>query len=297
MATTGITDLDNMVQAELVDATTYETARALAIGAQLVAYDTFRNSNIKSYTRFTKVTAGALTAGTDGTATAMDDTQVSITLGEIGIGANVLDVLDVASTVADVARQIAQELGKAFADKVEIDILAKSTSLTDSVGSTGVALTEDVFAQGIMECNANDIGGRTLACVLFPKQAHQIRIALGGVTENTSNIWARPDMLSAFAGPLTPQAFSFRWWNVDVFESTNVPAVNTSADSSGMFLVPGQDAPIKLAIGQLTSGQPWFARVETQRDASLRSTEIWVTGFYGVGVPAPERGCRVLSVR
>src|SRR5512139_2664180 len=103
---TGTTQLNDMVAAELVAAKIYETARAASVGIGLVGFDSFRGSNVKSYTRFTKVTAGALTEGTDATVTDMSDTQVSATLGEIGIGALVLDTVDVASSVPQVAEEI-----------------------------------------------------------------------------------------------------------------------------------------------------------------------------------------------
>lgn len=290
-----ISSLDDSVAAELVATGIYETARAAIVATPLVAYQEWSGSNVKSFPRYAKVTAGTLTEGTDGTFTTMTDTQVSCTLGEIGIGVRVSDALQVASSVEDQLERISMELGKAFADKVDIDVLAKSVSLTDSVGSTGTALTEDLWYQGIYESEANDIGGRTLACILFPKQAHQLSIAIAGTTENNSVVYARPDVLNRLA-PADPSGYKYTLAGVDIFISTNVPAVNTAADSSGMFLVVGPDAPILVGVG-LLRGTPWWARMETQRDASYRADEVWVTGYYGVAVPAPDRGCRVLSVR
>lgn len=293
-----IATLDDSVPAELVAETILETARAAPVGIPLIAYDEWRGSNVKSFPRFAKVTAAALTEGTDGSMTTMTDTQVSITLGEVGIGVRMSDAVEVATSYADAMEKVARQLGKAFVDKVDIDILAKSTSLTDSVGSTGNALTEDVWMQGIYEVDANDCNDVImpgLACILYPKQVHHLAIALAGTTENQSAIWARVDMLNRLA-PTDPSGYKFTALGVDVFQSTNVPAVNTAADSSGMFIIPGQDAPIMLGVG-IWRGQPWYARLEVERDASYRATELWVTGYYGVGVVAPERGCRVLSAR
>jgi hypothetical protein len=221
--------------------------------------------------------------------------QVSVTLAEVGIGARISDVLEVASSVDEVTALLARELGEAFADKVEIDILAKSASLTDSVGSTGQALTEDVFLQGIMECEANDIRGRQIAFFGYPKQIHNLRAAVGGTTENNSVIYSRPDILNHFA-PSTPTGFAMNLFGVDCFMSTNVPSANTAADSLGQFMVVGPDSPHLLAVGELR-GSLWWARVEGERDVSFRGNEIWVTGYYGLATVAPERGCAVLSVR
>lgn len=290
-----ITTLDDSVAAELVANTIIETARAAIVATPFAAYAEWAGSNVKSFARYAKVTAALLTEGTDGTFTTMTDTQVSCTLGEIGIGVRLSDAVQVASSVEDAIDKITMELGKGFADKVDTDILARSASLTDSVGSTGVALTEDVWFQGIYECEANDIGGRTLACILYPKQAHQLSIAVAGTTENNSVVYGRPDVLSRLA-PADPNGYKYTLAGVDIFVSTNVPSVNTAADSGGMFMVVGPDAPILLGVGILR-GQAWYARTEIQRDASYRADEIWVTGYYGTAVVAPDRGCRVLSTR
>lgn len=296
-AFSGTAQIDDRVPAELVAATTYETARAGVVAQAFVAYDEISGSLVKSYTRFGKVTAAAMTQGTDVDTTAMSDSQVSLTLAEIGIGVELGDVLSVASGVGNELEMVAGELGKAYSDKVEIDILAKFASLTDSVGSTGVALTEDVWMQGIYECEANDINGRQLAFIGYPKQIHNLRTAIAGVTENQSNVYSRADWLTPFA-PAKPGGFVFNWLSVDIFQSTNVPSANAAADSKGAFVVPGPGCPIMLAVGvDRTTGKPWWARTAYERNESMRATEIWVTGLIACGVPAPERGCGVLSVR
>jgi hypothetical protein len=289
------TSLDDALASELVANRIIETARAAIVIAPMVAFDSFRGSNVKSYPRLAKVTAASLTEGTDGTFTTMTDTQVSVTLAELGIGVRMSDVVQVTSAVEDIAMRIADELGKAFADKIEIDLLAKVTSLTDGVGSTGVALTEDVWLQGVYETEANDIGGRTIAFIGFPKQLHNITTAIAGTTENNSVVYGRSDMLNRLA-PSAPNGYKFTLYGVDCFQSTNVPTANTGADSNGQFLVVGPDSPHLLAVGEL-GGSLWWARREIERDASFRGVEAWVTGYCGYATVAPERGCRVLSVR
>lgn len=291
---TAIANLNDMVASELVAATIYNTARSARPGAALVAMDAWSGSNIKSFTRFAKVTAGALVEANDGTATDMTDTQVSCTLGEIGIGTLLKDTVTVSASVQDIAQKIAVELGEAFADKVDIDVLANSATLTDQVGTTNTELTEDVWLSGIYKTEENDIGGRPLVFIGHPKQVSNLRLAFAGTTENTSHILGRPDMLSALA-PADVNGFSFRYLGIDVFQSSNCLAANTTTDWRGMFLVPGMDAPILLGIGMLPDGSLWFGRREIERDASHRATELWVTGYVSTCVPAPERGCGVLS--
>lgn len=291
---TTITSMGDSVPAELMAATILEAARAAIVATPMAALDFFGGSNVKSFPRFDKVTAGLLTEGTDGTFTTMTDTQVSCTLGEIGIGVRMTDKLEATSSLATIER-IANELGKGFADKVDADILAAAASLTDNVGTTTSALTEDQFFQAIYECDANDIGGRTLAAILYPKQAHHLTIAIAGTTENNSVVWGRPEILNQLA-PSAPNGYKFTVAGVDVFQSTNVTTANTGEDSVGMLIVPGPDCPFTLGVG-IWRGSPWFARMERQRDASFRGEEVWVTGLYGVAVTAAERGCRITTDR
>lgn len=297
MANTAVASLNDRVPAEVLSAETYETARAQLVGQAFCAHDTIQGSNIKSYTRYAKLTAAALTEGTDGTATEMTDTTVSLTLGEIGIGVELNDTLDVASSF-DELQGIAQQLAKAFVDKVEIDVLSKASSLTDSVGTTLQALTEDVFLQGIYEVSANDVPvGDDLIFIGYPKQLHNLRTAIGGTTDNSNGVYTRPDVITPF-GAVQPGGWSMRVHKIDCYESTNVPSATAGADSKGMFMRKGKLAPIMLAVGVFKStGQPWWARTELDRNASMRATEIWVTGYVATGVPAPESGCGVLSVR
>ena len=295
MATTTLSSMGDAVAAEIVSAQILEAARAAVVCVPMCATDTVSGSNVKSYPRFVKVTATQATVGTDETTTEMTDSQVSVTLGEYAIGVALADALEVGSSVLDVALKIAVELGKGYADKHDIDALALASSLTDSVGSTGQLSNEDLLLQAIYECDANNIGGRQLAGILYPKQVHQLRQSLSGAYENKSAIYSRTDILSGIA-PSKPNGFAFNIFGLDIFMSMNVAAANSSADSLGMICTVGPDSPIMRAVG-LLNGSAWDGRKEIQRDASLRATELWVTGYVGYGVIAPERGCGYLSVR
>ncbi len=289
------TSMGDAVAAEIVSQKILEAARAAVVCVPMCATDVVSGSNIKSYPRFVKVTATAAVVGTDEAMTQMSDSQVSCTLGEYAIVVALTDALEVSSSVLDIALRIAAELGKGYADKQDITALALASSLTDSVGNTGQLSNEDLLLQAIYESEANDIGGRPLCGMFYPKQVHQLRQSLSGSYENKSAIYSRPDILSGIA-PAQPNGFCFNVFGVDIFQSTNVPTANGSADSLGMLCTVGADAPIMRAVG-LLNGTPWDGRKEIQRDASLRATELWVTGYVGYGVIAPERGCGYLSVR
>jgi hypothetical protein len=297
MAITATTtsDLGDAVASEVVADETVATAYAAVVLDPLVKHDVVAGSLTKSYPRLVAVTAGDLVEGTDGSTTTITDTQVSATLAEIGIGCMLSDLLRVGSSIKDIVTKVTQLLGKGYAKKVESSLFALANSLTDSVGDTGTALSEDEALQSIYEVEANDGIGLMLAGLLYPKQAHNLFTAIGGVSENTSSIYGRPDILDRI-GPALPNGFKCHVYGIDWFVSTNVATANTGTDSSGMVVAVGLDSPFVRTVGML-DGQPWDARYEVQRDASMRATEAWLTGAQAVAVIAPDRGCRLLSVR
>lgn len=295
MAQTTATDLNDAVAAEIVADRVVATAYAAITLDRMIPHDTIQGSLTKSYPRLGKLTAAALTDGTDGVATAVSDTQVSAAVAEIGIGVALTDLARVGSSVANMQDTIANLLGKAYANKVDIDGLALSANLTDQVGSTGVALTEDVFFQAPYEVEANDGIGLMLAYILFPKQWNNMMTALAGVTENQSAIWGRADFLSEVR-PADLMGYKTSVNGMPIFVSTNVPTANAGADSRGMCFAVGEDSPFLRLIG-LLDGQEWDARYEVERDASLRANEVWVTGATGFCTRAPDRGAGIISVR
>jgi hypothetical protein len=293
MANTAATDIGDSVAAEIINENMVSTAYAAVTWDRMVPKDEIQGSLTKSYPRLGKVTAAALTDGTDGTATAMTDTQVSVTVAEIGIGVALTDLARVGSSVKNIASVIANLLGRGYANKVEVDGLAEFADLTDSVSNTGAAMTEDMWFQAIYEIQANDAIGYMLAAILHPKQLFNLNAAIGGTTENNSALWGRTDFFQG-VNPPDINGFATVIGGIPVFISTNVPTANANADVRGAIFVVGDDCPFKRVRGVL-DGTVWDGRLEVERDASLRATEAWVTGATGVNTIAPDRGCSIVS--
>lgn len=302
---TGVGEMANIVPAEIVSKTIIATARAAVVATPLVNYDEIQGSNIKSYPRFTKVTAAALTADTAGTETAMGDSQVSVTLGEVGIGTYIGDAATVASAAPDLMERISLELGKAFADKGDIDALAKASGLTQTAGVTLNTCGGDTVLSAIYNAESGDILGRTLAGFLYPKQVHQLRASISSPSVGTTSAIYGNENASiivnktgnAAIGQAQPSGYVFTYYGVDFFMTTNVPSANSNADSRGMLTTVGMDSAITLGVGLLPSGEPWWARMQMIYAPEARAYRAWVTGFYGYAVTAAERGSSLLSVR
>lgn len=295
MAFTGTAALGDSVPAEVLADRMVATAYAAVTADRMIPKDYIQGGLVRSYPRLGKVTAAAMTEGTDGTTTTLSDTQVSATVAEIGIGIALTDLVRVGSGVLDIEGKAADLLGRGYADKVEVDVLALASSLTDSVGITNTSMNEDVFFQAGFETEANDCIGVLRAYMLYPKQWHQMRIALSGVTENQSTTWSRPDFLDSIR-PADLMGYKTSIDGDPIYISSNVPSANTAVDSRGMVMAIGDMSPFIRLIG-LLNGSVWDGRLEYQRDASLRADEAWVTGAYGVAAVAPDRGCSIISVR
>lgn len=297
---TGTTQLADSVAAEQIGRfveTAYAKALALNFLTAFGGADTVTGTKTKSYPRLGSLSAGALTEGTDATATALSDTEVSITVVEIGVGVLRGDVLDVAESPGGWER-LASLMGKAYADYVDTRILALNPSFTDQVGPDNTPITEDIFLQAIHELEENQ-GDGPFFSILYTQHIHDLRVLIGGASANTGPVFMRPDIVSGL-GPATSTGFALTLYGVDVFKSTNCPTDGSGADRIGCMLPAHADQyPIRRLVGVPGqgpySGQPWDGRVEYERDASGRLTEVWMTGLedeeivavdWGVGVNA-----------
>ena len=158
----------------------------------------------------------------------------------------------------------AMELGKALANKIDTDLLAEVADFTNSVGATGVDMSEANFLEAIYALESGNATG-PYAAVLHPVQVHDLRMALKATT---GAVWGGPSAPAGDIGALTSL------YGVDVFSSTNCALVNTGADRQGVMMPVGNQSGLAYV---LKTG----AKTEFQRDASLRATEIVVTAIYG----------------
>lgn len=210
------------------------------------------------------ISAGDLTEGQDITAgTAFDVTSATILCAEKGALVALSD-LSRESATDDVAAAIGRQLGDAMAKKVDTDLAALFSGFTNSVGSGAAEITvEDLFKAAATLRNNNAPG--PYVCVLHPYQAFQIKKQLSNAgntnmvnPSDLGNQALRDGLIGNIAG-------------MQVFESTVI-----SGDSAGAFVGAAMSSD---AIGYAIKRS---MRIEEQRDASLRSTEIVGTMAYGV---------------
>lgn len=218
-----------------------------------------------------KFTAAAVAEGTELQNTALTSTSVTGTASEIGIQATITDVLELSDIPAAHAARLRQ-LGRALADKLDVDICALFAGFTNAVGSTGVNISLANLLDTIYTLEVNDAAGLgSLVGVLHPRQTADLREALDA---ETGTVYGGAGFKMTFNELAKAQAGYFgTWFGIDIFQSTNVPTANAGADRAGGVFVRNY------ALAQV---QKWAAKVEPMRWAPIRGWVLVATAMYGV---------------
>lgn len=210
------------------------------------------------------LTAASVAETADLVNTAINPTEVSASVGEIGIMTTVTDALSEDDIWAGLA-EYGNDLGNAVADKMDADSAALLASFSNTTGTTGTALTLARFVAAFRALEARD-APKPYAAVLHPVQYGQLT---NDILANGGN-WATGVGDSRLGSQAAP-GYAGRWFNVDVYTTTNV--TDDATDYSGGIFSTGRAL---MFIGKRE------ARTEFERDASFRLTEIVVSARYAV---------------
>lgn len=227
-----------------------------------------------------KFTAAALTEGTETANTALTSTSVTITAAEIGIQATITDVLEVSDIPAAHGARLRQ-LGRALADKLDVDICALLSGFSTTVGATTVDITLSVLLDAIYNLEVNDAASLgALVGVLHPRQTADLRTELEADAAVIYEGKSDSTLAKAQAG------YFGSWFGIDVYQSTNVATATAGADRAGGIFVRDH------ALGMV---QKWTAKVEAMRWAPIRGWVLVATAMYGVGEVEDSAGVKVVT--
>jgi len=215
------------------------------------------------------VSAAAVAEATDLSNTAISTSKVDLTVSEVGIMTTLTDFArDVSES--DVVRDLGKLFGEAIAKKIDKDLTALFGSFSVGVGSATTVMSAALIFQAVAKLRSAGVPGDDLACVVHPQVAFDLKSGL-------TNTFANPNggdlqneaMRSGFVGQIA---------GVSVYETSNM------TDSSSND--PGSTGDYKGALfhkDALGLAMMQDLKIETQRDASIRGTEIVATAVYGVG--------------
>lgn len=224
---------------------------------------------------YAAVAAASVADATDLSNTAINPTSVTITAAEVGIMTTLTDLAK-NSASRNVAADIGQLFGNAIAKKIDQDLLALFDGFTTAVGGADTAITPAILFTAASTLRALGLPVNETYCVLHPKVAYDLKSGLtntfAGLATDLSNEALRNGFIGQIAG-------------IKIFETGNMENTGTTGDYKGGIF--HKDA---LAIAMMQD-----LKIETQRDASLRGTEIVATAVYGVAELHDTYGIEVLS--
>jgi hypothetical protein len=255
--------LANVLDMQVIDAAySARVMRPLMRDYSLVG----KPSDTAKFPRWPALTAASVAETADLANTQINTTSVTATVGEVGIMTTITDALtedDILAGVGDYGRQ----LGLALADKQDADAAALLSGFSNATGVTTGGLTVATVLAAISALQGRD-APQPYVGVLHPVQWFQLQTE---IADSAATIWSAGGDSRWGATPSYVGSLLGANW----FISTNVPTNTRSATAvyDGAIFTQGQ------ALVHVNKRE---ARSETQRDASLRATEIVVTSRYAV---------------
>ena len=166
-------------------------------------------------------------------------------------------------------------LGSAIATKMDVDLIALFTGLSDSLGTAGAEITVADLFKASAKLRANKVRG-AINAVIHPYQAYALKA-------NLTNTFANPNgadlqneaMRTGYVGTIA---------GINIYESANI-AIDGAGDAIGAVFAPEAFA---IAIKREFNLAP-------QRDESLRAWELNATAVYGVAELDDDYGVKVLA--
>jgi hypothetical protein len=292
MALTTTTTLDAWVPSELISADILQEARPNIVVAGLVQREFLGAGQGKVWEQTQLPTTAAASVGETEDLSAVartPATAASITVAEVGLSTEVTDLGLETSIVNDLAVW-ARSAGRAVAQKIDGDLCALLAGLNSSgsgaVGSSGVDLKISDFVEAIYTLELNNAPGQML-CVLHPVQKMDLFNELTSTSNNAAVFTNLPELVREGRMPqgATTSGFWGVFCGVPIYVSTEVDTANAGADRAGAMFV--RDAMTLVQLRPL--------RVEYQRDASARTTEIVATIAYGVGENIDSYGVPIVT--
>jgi hypothetical protein len=208
---------------------------------------------------------------TDISSTALSDTQVSATAAEVGIRVDVSDLVR-AVAVQNVVADASGIVARSVAEKWETDLAALVDDFTN-VTTAGATLTGVDLMAAYSALEQRDIPGPYVG-YLDPKQSGELRAE--AATTNASYEVGRDGNL---VQPFGVEGFFGTYMGLPIYQ-TSLVVTTSSLVGGGVFNTTDTIGAYEI----------WGPRIETQRDASLRSLEIVGTQCYGFCEISDTRG-------
>ena len=214
------------------------------------------------------ISAAAVNEATDLSNTAVNPTSATITASEIGVMTTLTD-LGANSASRNVGADIGKLFGEAIAKKVDTDLvnLLDDFASASDQGGAGTELTADLLFKAQAILRSANVPAPYYG-VFHPKALFNLKKTL-----TQAGYAGTATAMSDIGNEALRNGYIGRIAGIDVFENANI-TIDAYDDSFGGVFHP---ASLGLAMKE-------EFKVESQRDASLRATELVASIVYGVGV-------------
>lgn len=278
MAATGKAALDDSVAAEVVQTLMIPELRPAMTSREFLRFAVPGPSTVASFPLWGD--PGAATAPADDlteiASTALSDTEQSATAAEIGFRVDVTDLIR-ATHPSDLYAEAAGMVARSIAEKWETDLAALMDDFSNVTTAASTLTPVDLLA-AVSALEQRDIPGPYVA-YLDPKQTGELRQEIATTTA-VYQIGRDGEKVAPFGD----SGFFGTYMGVPIWQTSLV--VTTAGLVGGAVFASG------VALGCY---EIWGPRVETQRDASFRSTEFVGTQCYGFKELSDTRGQTVKS--
>jgi|TARA_A100001391_G_scaffold87841_1_gene58206 hypothetical protein len=241
---------------------------------------------------YSAVASSAVGAATDGadysTVTSITTTARTATVSEHVIRADVTD-LAVMGNADDIAGNTGAILGNAVAAKLDNDLVTLGKSFSQTEAGAGTALTLDHIFGGLRQLRAaNAPAPYNLVMsdkgIFGPKGLQGLLVDVAVTGSN-----AKPASLLGEQGQeFLSRGFVTSLGGIDIYFSNEIDDDVASGGDTASFMFSAG------AMG-LAVGPEGLMRIETERNASFRSTEYVATGFWGEVEVKDAFGVTILS--
>ena len=236
-------------------------AQEKSIMRNLVRNYTMGANNGKTITvpKWNAVTAADVAEGSDlANNTAMGTDSAVLTVSEVGVMTTVTD-LALRTAASNVVADAGRVMGNAIANKMDQDLIALFAALNGgtTIGDGTGALTPAQIFEAVAKIRNQGVSDGDMFCVVNPLVAYDMKSALTSTFAGHAGDLSNEALRNGYVGTVA---------GVNVFESSNVTAEGAVFHRDALALATMQDI-----------------QIESQRDASLRATELVATAVYGVG--------------
>ncbi len=223
--------------------------------------------------------AADVAEATDLSNTAVTTSKVDITLGEKGVMTTVTD-LALNYSKANVISDMGRLFGEAIAKKIDTDLTALFSGFsTYALGSATDTDATEMTAAHLFAAQAKLRGAGVpgpLVGVFNPKSLYNMK--------KTMTSTFIPQGATGVVNDAMREGYIGRIAGIDIYETSNVEQDSATSCVNGVF---ARDA-LAIAIGS-------DLKIATQRDESIRGTEVVATAVYGVSELHDSYGVQVVT--